>query len=199
MKKELGHEAIYDARQLGTPRMLVLGLQHMFAMFGATVLVPILVQGYGLPLSIQTTLLFAGLGTLLFHVCTKMKVPAFLGSSFAYLGGFETVAKLDAGKYAGMSGDEKLAYALGGIVGDDRPTLYDRGGILPPGRHLVANETKQPELVLTREQIVKIFGAGNADKGDRTLNFNVSIPERSDPWSDASILLSTARHQLGGH
>ena len=116
MKKELGHEAIYDARQLGTPRMLVLGLQHMFAMFGATVLVPILVQGYGLPLSIQTTLLFAGLGTLLFHVCTKMKVPAFLGSSFAYLGGFETVAKLDAGKYAGMSGNEKLAYALGGIV-----------------------------------------------------------------------------------
>ena len=116
MKKELGHEAIYDARQLGTPRMLVLGLQHMFAMFGATVLVPILVQGYGLPLSIQTTLLFAGLGTLLFHVCTKMKVPAFLGSSFAYLGGFETVAKLDAGRYAGMSGDEKLAYALGGIV-----------------------------------------------------------------------------------
>ena len=74
MKKELGHEAIYDARQLGTPRMLVLGLQHMFAMFGATVLVPILVQGYGLPLSIQTTLLFAGLGTLLFHVCTKFKV-----------------------------------------------------------------------------------------------------------------------------
>ena len=116
MKKDLGHEAIYDARQLGTPRMLVLGLQHMFAMFGATVLVPILVQGYGLPLSIQTTLLFAGLGTLLFHVCTKFKVPAFLGSSFAYLGGFETVAKLDAGKYAGMSGDEKLAYALGGIV-----------------------------------------------------------------------------------
>ena len=116
MKKELGHEAIYDARQLGTPRMLVLGLQHMFAMFGATVLVPILVQGYGLPLSIQTTLLFAGLGTLLFHVCTKLKVPAFLGSSFAYLGGFETVAKLDSGKYAAMSGNEKLAYALGGIV-----------------------------------------------------------------------------------
>ena len=108
--------AIKDARSLGTPKMLLLGLQHMFAMFGATVLVPILVQGYGLPLSIQTTLLFAGLGTLLFHVCTKMKVPAFLGSSFAYLGGFETVAKLDAGKYADMSGDEKLAYALGGIV-----------------------------------------------------------------------------------
>ena len=114
MKKELGHEAIYDARQLGTPRMLVLGLQHMFAMFGATVLVPILVQGYGLPLSIQTTLLFAGLGTLLFHVCTKFKVPAFLGSSFAYLGGFSTVASPPA--YEGIDPELKLAYALGGIV-----------------------------------------------------------------------------------
>ena len=114
MKKELGHEAIYDARQLGTPRMLVLGLQHMFAMFGATVLVPILVQDYGLPLSIQTTLLFAGLGTLLFHVCTKFKVPAFLGSSFAYLGGFSTVATMPA--YEGLDPETKLAYALGGIV-----------------------------------------------------------------------------------
>ncbi len=116
MKKELGQEAIYDARKLGVPRMLVLGLQHLFAMFGATVLVPILVSGYGLPLSVQTTLLFAGLGTLIFHVCTKFKVPAFLGSSFAYLGGFEAVANLDAGKYGTMSGDEKLAYALGGVV-----------------------------------------------------------------------------------
>ena len=114
MKKELGHEAIYDARQLGTPRMLILGLQHMFAMFGATVLVPILVQGYGLPLSIQTTLLFAGLGTLLFHVCTKFKIPAFLGSSFAYLGGFSTVATMPA--YEGLDPETKLAYALGGIV-----------------------------------------------------------------------------------
>ena len=114
MKKELGHEAIYDARQLGTPRMLILGLQHMFAMFGATVLVPILVQGYGLPLSIQTTLLFAGLGTLLFHLCTKFKVPAFLGSSFAYLGGFSTVATMPA--YEGLDPETKLAYALGGIV-----------------------------------------------------------------------------------
>ncbi len=114
MKKELGHEAIYDARQLGVPRMLILGLQHMFAMFGATVLVPILVQGYGLPLSIQTTLLFAGLGTLLFHACTKFKVPAFLGSSFAYLGGFSTVATMPS--YEGLDPQVKLAYALGGIV-----------------------------------------------------------------------------------
>ena len=114
MKKNLGQDAIYDARELGVPRMLVLGLQHLFAMFGATVLVPILVQGYGLPLSIQTTLLMAGLGTLLFHVCTKFKVPAFLGSSFAYLGGFSTVASMPA--YDGLDPELKLAYALGGIV-----------------------------------------------------------------------------------
>ena len=115
-KHNLGNEAVYDARTLGLPRMLVLGLQHLFAMFGATVLVPILVQSYGLPLSIQTTLLFAGLGTLLFHVCTKFKIPAFLGSSFAFLGGFEAVSKLDAGRFATMTGEEKLPYALGGIV-----------------------------------------------------------------------------------
>ena len=114
MKKELGHDAIYDARTLGVPRMLLLGLQHLFAMFGATVLVPILVQGYGLPLSIQTTLLFAGLGTLLFHVCTKLKVPAFLGSSFAFLGGFSTVATMPA--YEGLDPQVKLSYALGGVV-----------------------------------------------------------------------------------
>ena len=110
------NQPIRDARQLGLPKMLILGLQHMFAMFGATVLVPILVRGYGLPLSIQTTLFFAGVGTLFFHVCTKFKVPAFLGSSFAYLGGFAAVAELDSGIYAGMSGEEKLPYALGGIV-----------------------------------------------------------------------------------
>ena len=112
----IGSAPIKDARVLGKPKMLILGLQHMFAMFGATVLVPILVQSYGLPLSIQTTLLFAGLGTLLFHVCTKLKVPAFLGSSFAFLGGFEAVSKLDVGKFSAMSGEEKLPYALGGIV-----------------------------------------------------------------------------------
>ena len=96
--------------------MLLLGLQHMFAMFGATVLVPILVNAYGLPLSIQTTLFFAGFGTLFFHVCTKLKVPAFLGSSFAYLGGFAAVAAWTPGKYADMAAAEKLQYACGGIV-----------------------------------------------------------------------------------
>ena len=109
-------QPIRDARTLGLPRMLILGLQHMFAMFGATVFVPILVQGYGLPLSIQTTLLFAGVGTLFFHVCAKMKVPAFLGSSFVFLGGYEAMAKMDSGIYANMTGEEKLPYALGGIV-----------------------------------------------------------------------------------
>ena len=79
-------QGIYDARSLGTPRMLILGAQHMFAMFGATVLVPLLTG-----LSVSTTLLCAGLGTLLFHFLCKGKVPAFLGSSFAYLGGFAIV------------------------------------------------------------------------------------------------------------
>lgn len=111
-------EAIRDARTLGTPKMLLLGLQHMFAMFGATILVPILVNNYfqGEGLSIQVTLFFAGIGTLFFHVCSKLKVPAFLGSSFAFLGGFATVAELDTGIFAGMGYGEKLPYACGGIV-----------------------------------------------------------------------------------
>ena len=110
------NEPIRDARKLGTPKMLVLGLQHMFAMFGATILVPILVQQYGLPLDIQTTLFFAGIGTLFFHVCTKFRVPAFLGSSFAFLGGFSTMANLNTGIYADMSPQDKLASTCGGIV-----------------------------------------------------------------------------------
>ena len=111
-------EPIRDARTLGVPKMLLLGLQHMFAMFGATILVPILVNSYfnGEGLSIQVTLFFAGIGTLFFHVCSKLKVPAFLGSSFAFLGGFATVAELDAGIFADMTYGEKLPYACGGIV-----------------------------------------------------------------------------------
>lgn len=111
-------EAIYDARELGVPKMLLLGLQHMFAMFGATILVPILVNSYfnGEGLSIQVTLICAGIGTLFFHLCTKLKVPAFLGSSFAFLGGFHTVANLDTGIFKDMSMGEKLPYACGGIV-----------------------------------------------------------------------------------
>ena len=86
-KEVIGNQAIYDARTLGGPRMTVLGIQHMFAMFGATVLVPVLTG-----LSVSTTLLFAGLGTLMFHFLTKMKVPAFLGSSFAFLAGYMAIA-----------------------------------------------------------------------------------------------------------
>ena len=110
--------AIRDASKLGLPKMLLLGLQHMFAMFGATILVPILVNNYfeGQGISIQVTLLCAGVGTIIFHLVTKGKVPAFLGSSFAYLGGFATIANLNTGKYADMTMAEKVPYACGGIV-----------------------------------------------------------------------------------
>ena len=74
--------AVYDARTLGKPRMVLFGFQHMFAMFGATILVPVLTG-----LSVQATLLFAGLGTLLFHLLSKGNVPAFRGSSFAFIAG----------------------------------------------------------------------------------------------------------------
>lgn len=113
-------DIIRDARVLGTPKMLLLGLQHMFAMFGATILVPILVNSYfqstSQVLSVQVTLFCAGFGTLFFHLCTKFKVPAFLGSSFAFLGGFSSVAALDTGIFANMADKEKLQYACGGIV-----------------------------------------------------------------------------------
>lgn len=86
-KVTIGEEGLFDARQLGIPKMIVLGIQHMFAMFGATVLVPALTG-----LNVSTTLLFAGLGTLLFHFLAKGKVPAFLGSSFAFLAGYAAIA-----------------------------------------------------------------------------------------------------------
>lgn len=86
-KSALGESGIYDAKALGAPKVAVLGLQHMFAMFGSTILVPILTG-----LDVSTTLFFAGVGTLLFHLLTKRKVPAFLGSSFAFLGGYFAIA-----------------------------------------------------------------------------------------------------------
>lgn len=122
---ENSNGVIRDARKLGTAKMLILGMQHMFAMFGATILVPILVNTYfvdacgeGLTrgLTVAVTLFCAGFGTLLFHVCAKFQVPAFLGSSFAFLSGFSTVAHLDTGMYANMSANDKAAYACGGIV-----------------------------------------------------------------------------------
>ena len=102
-KPVIGTEGIYDARTLGAPRMLVLGIQHMFAMFGATVLVPVLTG-----LSVTTTLLFAGLGTLLFHLLAKGKVPAFLGSSFAFLAGYQAIAP--------NKEPELLPYACAGVA-----------------------------------------------------------------------------------
>jgi len=101
------HDAIYNAKELGVGKVTVLGLQHMFAMFGATVLVP-LITG----LSVSTTLLFAGLGTLLFHLLTKFKVPAFLGSSFAFLVAYQTVAPLIDGK----SNVKMIPYACFGVA-----------------------------------------------------------------------------------
>lgn len=113
-------DIIKDASVLGIPKMLLLGLQHMFAMFGATILVPILVNSYfgskGQVLSVQVTLFCAGLGTLFFHLCSKFKVPAFLGSSFAFLGGFASIAGLDSGVFRNMPDSEKLQYACGGIL-----------------------------------------------------------------------------------
>ena len=101
--------AIYNARELGPGKYLVLGLQHMFAMFGATVLVP-LITG----LSVTATLLFAGLATLFCHFVTKGKVPVFLGSSFAYLGGYAAV--VTAGAERGLTQREALPYACVGVA-----------------------------------------------------------------------------------
>ena len=101
-------QGINDARQLGYGKFAILGIQHLFAMFGATILVPALT---GLPVS--TTLLFAGLGTLVFHAISKGIVPAFLGSSFAFIGGYLSVKQM--GMELGMSETLALGYACLGI------------------------------------------------------------------------------------
>lgn len=101
--------AIYDARALGKPRMMILGVQHLFAMFGATVLVP-LITG----LDVSVTLLFAGIGTLLFHFISKWNIPAFLGSSFAFLGGYASVKEIGMGQ--GMTETLALDYACLGVA-----------------------------------------------------------------------------------
>ncbi len=106
-KAALGEQGIYDAKTLGTPKVLLLGIQHMFAMFGATVLVPMITG-----LDVSTTLLFAGVGTLLFHLISKGKVPAFLGSSFAFLGGYAAIAP----KIDGAPNTEMLPYACFGVA-----------------------------------------------------------------------------------
>ncbi len=108
-KSQTNQQPVYDARTLGKPKMLTLGLQHMFAMFGATVLVPAIT---GLPVS--TTLLFAGIGTLIFHLITKLQVPAFLGSSFAFIGGYLSVVEM--GKDLGLTSEQSLPYACVGVA-----------------------------------------------------------------------------------
>lgn len=110
-KTALGEKGIYDAKSLGAPKLTVLGLQHMFAMFGATILVPMLTG-----LDVSTTLLFAGLGTLLFHLLTKGRVPAFLGSSFAFLGGYAAVAPMTDGAGNALDNSSLLPYACFGVA-----------------------------------------------------------------------------------
>ena len=108
MAKIQNPQPIYDARTLGKGRMTLLGFQHLFAMFGATILVPVITG-----LSVSATLLFAGLGTLIFHLLTKLKVPAFLGSSFAFLGGYAAVTQLGMDK--GLTLAQSLPYACIGV------------------------------------------------------------------------------------
>lgn len=111
-EKDVINGPVYDARTLGKPKMLVLGLQHMFAMFGATVLVPMLTG-----LDMATTLLFAGLGTLLFHLLTKGKVPAFLGSSFAFIGGYNAIRTIGTdASGAAIYNNDLLVYACFGVA-----------------------------------------------------------------------------------
>ena len=115
MNPEINNEGVFDASTLGTTKTLVLGLQHLFAMFGATVLVPAITG-----LNVSTTLFFAGLGTLLFHLITGKKVPAFLGSSFAFLG----------------------AYGLVTASGQDIPLTYSSFGV--PGAGLLLQDLRCP-------------------------------------------------------
>lgn len=94
------NDGIRDVKSLGYLKMTTLGLQHAFTMFGATVLVPIITG-----LDVAVSLFLAGVGTLIFHFITGFKVPAFLGSSFAF------IAPIGAATAA-----YGLAAARGGIV-----------------------------------------------------------------------------------
>ncbi len=96
---------IYDARkELGWGKTIIMGLQQCFAMFGATILVPVLTNSYpgaeGMGLSASVTLFCAGIATLWFHFITKGKVPVFLGSSFAFLGMYQAIIPQYGKEYA---------------------------------------------------------------------------------------------------
>lgn len=99
--KEIAKTGINDINQLPTSQGIILGLQHAFAMFGATILVPILTG-----LHITVALFTAGVGTWLFHLITKKKVPAYLGSSFAFIAPISLVIS----EYGGIPA------AQGGII-----------------------------------------------------------------------------------
>ena len=100
-------------KKLTNKKRALMGLQHLFAMFGATILVPLLTG-----LSVQVTLIAVGVGTLIFHFMAKGKVPVFLGSSFAFMVGIRLITNDTLGPFAGeaMSQAEKLSYATGAIM-----------------------------------------------------------------------------------
>ena len=156
-------EPIRDARQLGTAKMLILGLQHMFAMFGATILVPILVSGYfqkacGEPLtrglSVSVTLFCAGFGTLIFHLCTKFKVPAFLGSSFAFLGGFRRI--LNRNRSPGLVGKD---------VYDD--LVYHLLQLIKESTGLISSPLDLTKLLLPKTRQLRAFQQFLMDRADQ--------------------------------
>ena len=101
-----------SVKELGWGKTIVLGMQHVFAMFGATVLVPIL-TGF----SVSVTLFCAGIATLWFHFITKRRVPVFLGSSFAFLAAYASIAN-DSRivELASSKGISPLSYAAGGVL-----------------------------------------------------------------------------------
>ena len=92
--------------RLPWPQTAAMGVQHVIAMFGATVLAPIL-MGFNPNIAI----LMSGVGTLLFFFITGGRVPSYLGSSFAFIG-----VVIAASGYSGSGPNANLAVALGGIV-----------------------------------------------------------------------------------
>ena len=190
-------DIIRDARVLGTPKMLLLGLQHMFAMFGATILVPILVNSYfqstSQVLSVQVTLFCAGFGTLFFHLCTKFKVPAFLGSSFAFLGGFSSVAALDTGIFANMADKEKNLEKLKALqlTLDKIEKNFGKGSIMKLGDNHVE---KIPVISSGSIALDKALGVGGYPKG-RVIE--IYGPESSGKTTLAIHAIAEAQKQGG--
>ena len=191
-----------DARKLGIPKMLILGLQHMFAMFGATILVPILVNSYFVDacgegpsrgLTVSVTLFCAGFGTLLFHLCAKFKVPAFLGSSFAFLSGFAAVANLNTGKYASMSVNDKAAYACGGIVVaglSDVSVRFSKCCSPVPGDEIIGFVTRGRGVSIHRTDCVNMMNLSEADR-QRIIEAEWSVDSQgsADEDYDAEIVI----------